>query len=667
MPRIFFRFDPRLAGALRSQRKTILKGLVCVAVGALLTAATIPLTELAIRSINEAAPIRVDLGQAVPYETQLAEKLGLSKEQVREGLQRHPVDPRLALPPASALALEWGKSELEVQSAIVSLAPQTQPDDATAARKRDEALNRLGMICLAVIGVFGLKYTFTRGQSYYLSRAAARLASDLRIQLYNKLQRLPIRYFTHKRSGAIQSVLTNDVNVYQNAVMLIRDSIDGPFKAIAALVTIFIIKWQLALVALLFVPVLAWFVQRNGRRMKSDQALVQEDLAVLAGVTNEALGGVRVVKAFAAEDRMSQIYDGLVEKTFMSQMRAAKRFAQLRPMVELVGAVSLATILYICGHMARAGMLQISQIVALTFALDVINQGARALSNVNNTYNQVQAAANRIYGEILEIPEETQASDGQKPIEVMGRLEFRNVTFEYPDGTKALNDVSFVIEPGTSLALVGPSGAGKSTIADLILRFYDPTEGQILFDGIDVRELDLKWYRSQFGVVPQQTFLFAGTIEDNIKLGRTDASQEEVAEAARLAHADVFIDRSPSGYETQLGERGAKVSGGEGQRLAIARAIVRKPKVLLLDEATSNLDAESEKAVTEALDEVMQNRTTLFIAHRLTTAVRANSILVLRRGEVIEQGSPQKLLESDGFFSAMWRAFNNGVLEGEIG
>lgn len=663
MPRLFFRFDPRLAAALRSQRKNIFKGLACVAVGALLTAGTIPLTEIAIRSINEAAPIRVDLGQAMPHEEALATKLGLKKEVVRATLQKFPVDPRLSLPPASELALEWNKDEAEVQRAIESL---RKPTPATPLGRREEALRRLGWTCLAVVALFLFKYGFTRGQSFYLSRAASRLAADLRIQLYSKLQRLPIRYFTSKKSGAIQSVLTNDVSVYQTAVSLIRDSIDGPFKAIAAFVTIFFIQWQLAIVAMLFIPVMAAFVQRNGRRMKQDQAQVQDDLATLAGTTNEFVGGVRVVKALAAEERMSGVYRDLVERTFASQMGAARRFAQLKPMVELIGAVSLATILFICGYMAYWGMLQISQIVALTFALDVINQGSKAMSNVNNTYNQVQAAAARIYGEVLDVPEEAQALSGKTLADVAGRIEFRGVAFEYEDGVRALEGISFTIEPGTSLALVGPSGAGKSTIADLLLRFYDPTEGQVLLDGVDIRELDLHWYRSQFGVVPQQTFLFAGSIEENIKLGAASATDDEVMEAARLAHAQGFIEASTHGFNTQLGERGAKISGGEGQRLAIARAIIRKPKVLLLDEATSNLDADSEKAVTEALDEVMKGRSTLFIAHRLTTARRADAILVMRRGEIVEYGSPNELVQQNGVFAAMWRSFNSGLIEGEI-
>lgn len=662
-----FQLDPRITEGLRAQRKLLTLGLICVAAGALMTAATIPLTERAIRAINDASPQAVDLGRGQAYDQELAERLGLRVERVREAIARHPLPPSQVLPPAEVLAEELGKTPAEVTAALEGLQTQTALAESPQARQ-DRALSQLLNICLLVVVIFAAKYWFTRGQSYFLSTAANRLAADLRIRLYDKLQRLPINYFSGKRVGSIQSVLTNDVNVYQNAVNIVRDSIDGPFKAVAAILTIFVIQWKLAVVALLFVPVLAWFVQRNGQKMKRDQAKVQDELATLQGVANEALSGVRVVKAFAAEDRMTQLFDGMVEESFKAQSRAARRFSQLRPMVELIGAVSLATILYICGHMARAGELQISQIVALTIALDVINQGSRALSGVNNTYNQVRAATDRIYGEILDRPDEAHGDGpGTTLPNPVGEIEFRNVSFAYPDGTSALQNVTFTIRPGTSLALVGPSGAGKSTIADLLLRFYEPTEGQILFDGVDIRTLQLSWLRRQFGVVPQQTFLFAGTIQDNIRLGNEAATDAEIARAAELAHANVFIERSPARYDTVLGERGAKVSGGEGQRIAIARALVRDPRILLLDEATSNLDAESEKAVTEALTEVMQSRTTLFIAHRLTTAMRADQILVLRRGQIIEQGAPQSLLQADGVFAGMMRAFQSGMLDETLG
>jgi ABC-type multidrug transport system fused ATPase/permease subunit len=245
---------------------------------------------------------------------------------------------------------------------------------------------------------------------------------------------------------------------------------------------------------------------------------------------------------------------------------------------------------------------------------------------------------------------------------IQGAIAFENVTFRYPDGTLALNDVTFEIPTGTSLALVGPSGAGKSTITDLLLRFYEPSEGRITLDGTDISELDPKWLREQFGVVPQHTFLFAGTIPENVRLGAQAASDEDVAWALEQAHAAEFSRELAARPTSELGESGVRLSGGQRQRVAIARAIVRKPRVLILDEATSALDAESEKAVTEALYEVMQDRTTLLVAHRLTTAARADRILVLRAGEVVEAGSHTELMARGGFYNALFQAFSGGTL-----
>ena len=523
-------------------------------------------------------------------------------------------------------------------------------------------------MCLGVVAVFTVKYFFTRGQVYYLSYAANRLASDLRMRLFAKLQKLPISYFNEKRAGAIQSVLSNDVNVYQTAVTILRDSIDGPLKATAAFVTIFVLQWQLGLVALLSIPILAWIVQQNSKRVRRAQAQVQSDLSELSAMSQEALQGTRVIKAFSAEDQMRDEYGNLIEQSMKSQMAAVRRIATLRPIVEWIGAVTLAAVLYLCGIMAKAGTLTVSDIAALLVALDVINQGTRNIASVSNTYSQVQAAADRIYGEVLDYPEQHAEEAGKKILSApAGKVEFKDVGFVYPDGTRALQSVSFAIEPGTSLALVGSSGAGKSTIADLLLRFYDPTEGSISFDGHDAKELNAAWLRNQIGVVPQQTFLFAGTIVENIRLGSPDATDDEVREAAETAHADVFIETMPEGYGTHLGERGVRLSGGEMQRIAIARAVIRKPRVLLLDEATSNLDAVSEKAVQEALEAVMQGRTTLFIAHRLTTAARANKILVLSHGSVVEYGSHAELLAVRGPYAAMFEAFSKGVMDESVG
>jgi ATP-binding cassette, subfamily B, bacterial MsbA len=526
----------------------------------------------------------------------------------------------------------------------------------------------VGVAALLIVAVYAVKYVFTRSATYFLSMAANRLSASLRERLFRKLMRLPVAYFNERRAGAIQSVFNNDVTVYQTAVTIVRDSIEGPIKALGALALVFWIQWKLALLAVFFLPFMAWAIQRNARKVRTAQAQVQADLSDLNASTNETIQGTRVVKAFSAEEAVEGSYREQVERTYLSQMGAVARIASLRPLVELIGAASLAVVLYAGGYLAAAGEMKIAQLMALLYALDVVMQGMRNLASVSNTYSQVQAAADRIYGEVLDVPEQHDAESGKGTLEdPKGRIEFRNVGFAYPDGTQALRGVSFTIEPGTSLALVGPSGAGKSTLADLLLRFYDPTEGEILFDGVDVRELNASWLRRQIGVVPQQTFLFAGSIADNVRLGAPGASQEELEEAARTAHAAGFIQAMPERFETELGERGIRLSGGEMQRIAIARAVIRKPAVLLLDEATSNLDAVSEKAVQTALESVMKGRTTLFIAHRLTTAARADRILVLSHGETAEYGSHEELMAQGGVYAGMYEAFSKGLLDDGIG
>lgn len=559
-----------------------------------------------------------------------------------------------------ALATQLGVTSTRVHSELKSI----YADRAQQSPLKDvPPLKRLAFWCGVIVALYALRYWFTRGVTYYLSEAANRLASDLRIKLFNKLQRLPISYFNEKRAGAIQSVLTNDVNVFQNAVSIIRDSLEGPVKMIASAAMILYLQWQLFIIAMLILPFMVAAIQRNARKMKQAQTVVQDNLAEVSAMTNESLLGTRIIRAFSAEQAMSERYEALVDNSFRSQMRAVGYIARLRPMVEFIGALGMAAVLFVCGWLASGGTLLVADIAAIIYLLDAVNQGFRSLGNVQNTYAQVQAAINRIYGEILDVPEEHVESRGEETLSSPeGRIEFDRVSFTYPDGTVALRDVSFSIEPGASVALVGPSGAGKSTIADLMLRFYDPTEGAIRFDGVDIRELDVNWLRNQIGVVPQQTFLFAGTVADNIRMGDLTASDEAVREASIAAHADEFVAETPLGYNTLVQERGVRLSGGQMQRVAIARALVRKPTMLLLDEATSALDANSEQKVQQALDAIMQQRTTLFIAHRLTTAARAKLIVMLSHGQIVEQGSHQQLMAAAGAYAGMYRAFNSGVL-----
>lgn len=619
-------------------------GLICVVITSALTAATIVPIYHAIRDIQLASPISAELTND-PQQTQT---LNRNIERIAERLQ---VDQN-ALKEAIDLAQAQEKTESE--------------DSNTVEQRRKDALNHLLWVSLSVVGIYALKYWFTRGSVYYMSKASTLLANDLRERIFSRLQHLPIAYFNRSRAGAIQSVLTNDTNVYTNAVSVVRDSIDGPIKIVSGLIAVFIIQPTLALVAALFVPVIALVVQMNARKMKQAQAKVQEDLAELQAFTNEAIQGTRVIKAFGAESRILDAFRSRVNQFYNSQMTAVRRQSSLKPLVEFVGAVALSTIIYICGWLAFRAEIDIAKVTALVYTLDMVNQGWRSLGYVRNTIAQVEAASDRIYNEVLSVPLEQENEDGQTIPNLKGEICFENVSFTYPDGTPALQNVTFTIPPGTSLALVGPSGAGKSTIADLLLRFYNPTEGRVTIDGIDVRDLKCSWLRESIGVVPQTTFLFAGSIADNISLAMPSVTEAELEEAATAAHALPFINRLPERFQAQLGEQGAGLSGGERQRLAIARALVRKPAILLLDEATSNLDAESEKVVTDALEEIMHTRTTLFIAHRLTTAARADKILVLRRGQVLETGSHKELMDKNGAYAAMYRAFNNGLVDGEL-
>ena len=531
------------------------------------------------------------------------------------------------------------------------------------AREKNPAdTSKLWSVCFGIVLLFGARYFLVRGQTFYLAEAVARLTGNLRLKIMRKLVRLPVTYFNEKKSGAIQSVLGNDVNVFQSAVQILKDSIEAPAKAIGMLIYLIVLQWQMALMTFLLIPVLGIIVHQNQKKMRRAQDEVQAALASITSTSQETLQGIRVVKAFGAETQVDAEYHRLNEEGIATQLKTATLLAKLRPLVEFLGALGLVISFGIGGWLALHGDMNVPKLATMAFALDAINQGFKGISGLSSTYASVQAAADRIYSEVLDVPEPPENSGSKVLDQVTGHIEFRDVRFVYPDGTPALKNVSFAIEPGQSLALVGPSGAGKSTIADLLLRFYEPTSGMILLDGVDIKEIDSKWMRTQIGVVPQQTFLFAGSIDDNLRLGSPEATDSDIVQALENAHALDFTNEFRERNVPVLGERGVKLSGGQMQRIAIARALLRDPKLLLLDEATSALDAASESAVTEALQEVMTRRTTLFIAHRLTTAARADMIVFLNKGEIVEVGTHKDLIAKDGAYAAQFRLFTSGVL-----
>ena len=524
-----------------------------------------------------------------------------------------------------------------------------------------------GMMSIWIIALYSVKYFFTRGQMLYLNMAAHRVTANLRQQLFRKLQSLPIAYFNTTRTGAIQSVITNDVAVVQTGVPLVKDVMSAPVRAIGGLALLFYLNWKLAAIALIALPFIAAAIVRTSRRVRQSQKEVQENLSDMTATMQESLNAVRIVRAFSAEDRQSSRFANDIEATYDSNMKVVNRMATLKPLIEVIGAGAIALIMYLGARFVADGTMTAGDLFSFVYLLDVIKNGATGIGNISSVYSQVSAATDHIYKEVFDV--ETDVPDDEDALTIenpQGRIVFDNVSFAYPDGTPALHNVSFTIEPGETVALVGRSGAGKSTIADLLLRFYDPTEGSITFDSVDLRRLDSTWLRRQIGVVPQQTLLFSGSLLDNIRFGKPEATSDEVKAAAYSAHADEFISDMPDGYHTFVGEKGVRLSGGEMQRIAIARALIIDPRIMLLDEATSALDSISEKHVQNALDDVTKGRATLLIAHRLSTAANADKIIVLSRGNIVEQGSHSRLFEMNGTYAGMYRAFSAGLIDGTL-
>lgn len=524
-----------------------------------------------------------------------------------------------------------------------------------------------GMMAIWIVTLYSVKYFFTRGQMLFLNMAAHRVTANLRLQLFRKLQSLPIAYFNTARTGAIQSVITNDVAVIQTGVPLVKDVMSAPVRLMGGVFLLLYLNWRLALISVAILPIIAFAIVRTSKRVRQSQKEVQENLSDMTATMQESLNAVRIVRAFSAEERQSSRFANDIEATYHSNMKVVNRMASLKPLIEVIGACAIAVIMYLGARFVAAGNMTAGDLFSFVYLLDVIKNGATGIGNISSVYSQVAAATDHIYKEVFDVETDVPDDEDAQTIESpSGRIVFDNVSFSYPDGTPALHNVSFVIEPGETVALVGRSGAGKSTIADLLLRFYDPTEGSITFDGVDLRRLDSKWLRKQVGVVPQQTLLFSGSLLDNIRFGKPEATSDEVRAAAYASHADEFISEMPDGYHTFVGEKGVRLSGGEMQRIAIARALIIDPRIMLLDEATSALDSISEKHVQTALEDVTKDRATLLIAHRLSTAANADRIIVLSRGKIVEQGSHSQLFEMNGTYAGMYRAFSAGLIDGTL-
>jgi subfamily B ATP-binding cassette protein MsbA len=515
--------------------------------------------------------------------------------------------------------------------------------------------SRMTDLISVFLGLVVLQGLCSMGHSYLTAWISQRIVADFRRHLFAHLHTLSVSFFARRRTGELLSRLMNDVTVIQSVVTETPiDSAKQLVTFIGGIAFLLTMNWRLCLLILVLLPLLVLVAKFFGRRLKSLSTSIQDQTAALSTLIEEVISGIRIVKSFVQSQREETRFAAQVEQTLVLAMRRAGTMAMFIPVISLLTFSAAAAVLWYGGHQVIDGSVSPGDLFAFVLFAGILIGPFSSAARVFAQIREAQGATQRVF-EILDTRAEVSDSPTATPLStVSGRIRAEHVSFAYDPRQPVLTDVSFEARPGELVAIVGPTGAGKTTAMNLLHRFYDPTEGHITIDGQDLRQITMEsWYR-HIALVPQETILFGGTILDNIRYGNRAATEEEVAAASRAAHAHDFIMSFPDKYQTIVGEKGINVSGGQRQRIAIARAIVKNPRILLLDEATSALDSESERLVQEALEQLMKGRTTFVIAHRLTTIQRADRILVLNKGRLVETGTHAELMDRKGLYQYLY-------------
>lgn len=512
---------------------------------------------------------------------------------------------------------------------------------------------------LLVLGLFLATMTFLKTGAYFLSSATVipirtGIVRDIRNQLYRKITSLPIGFFSEERKGDIIARMSGDVQEIENSIMSSLDMLfKNPILIIAYFATLLCISWQLTLFTILFVPVMGWIMGKVGRKLKRKSKEAQALWSDTMSQVEETLGGLRIIKAFCAEEKMNRRFDNTNSSYRNQILKVNTRQQMAHPMSEFLGTVMIIIVLWFGGilvlnQQVLSGPTFIYYLVILYSIINPLKDFSKAGYNIPKGL----ASMERVDKILLAESDIKEKENPQHISSFDHTIEFRHVSFRYGEQW-VLRDINLTIEKGKTIALVGQSGGGKSTMVDLIPRYYDVQEGEVLIDGINVKDLDIHDLRQLIGNVNQEAILFNDTFFNNISFGVDNATQQQVEEAARIANADEFIKASENGFDTNIGDRGGRLSGGQRQRVSIARAILKNPPILILDEATSALDTESERLVQDALERLMKTRTTVAIAHRLSTIKNADEICVLHEGQIVERGTHDELISKDGYYKKL--------------